>query len=279
MAAEQRRMLEQLMGADAFGGKPSRENIAFFDPRVCKSFIVGTCPHDMFVNTKMDIGACPKLHSDKFKNEYEIAQKTKDYGFEWDYMRDLQKYVRECDQRIESSEKKLDYAPDEEAKSNTLLKEIGEIEKTIISQLEEVEVLGETGEVLKAIEEYHKVEKYKQDRTEKEKDLRGVTDNQNSSTQQKLQVCDICAAYLSRLDNDRRLADHFWGKLHMGHKIIRETYQQLSKELSKRTEPPRDYLKNVQYDDRPSRYDDDRGYQGGRGGRRGRPRGGRSSRY
>ena len=34
-----------------------------------------------------------------------------------------------------------------------------------------------------------------------------------SGAQSKLQVCDVCGAYLSRLDNDRRLADHFAGKV------------------------------------------------------------------
>ena len=32
----------------------------------------------------------------------------------------------------------------------------------------------------------------------------------------ELQVCDVRGAYLSRLDNDRRLADHFYGKMHHG---------------------------------------------------------------
>ncbi len=34
--------------------------------------------------------------------------------------------------------------------------------------------------------------------------------------QQKLRVCDVCGSYLGIYDNDRRLADHFGGKLHLG---------------------------------------------------------------
>ncbi|PIO59970.1 hypothetical protein TELCIR_18550 [Teladorsagia circumcincta] len=30
------------------------------DPDICKYYIVGFCPHDMFVNTKADLGACPR---------------------------------------------------------------------------------------------------------------------------------------------------------------------------------------------------------------------------
>ncbi|KAH9607384.1 hypothetical protein KSS87_011769, partial [Heliosperma pusillum] len=38
----------------------------------------------------------------------------------------------------------------------------------------------------------------------------------------KLCVCDICGAFLSVYDSDRRLADHFGGKLHLGYMQIRE---------------------------------------------------------
>ena len=40
--------------------------------------------------------------------------------------------------------------------------------------------------------------------------------------QQKLRVCEVCSAFLGIHDNDRRLADHFGGKLHLGFIKIRE---------------------------------------------------------
>lgn len=45
--------------------------------------------------------------------------------------------------------------------------------------------------------------------------------------QQKLRVCEVCSAYLGLQDNDRRLADHFGGKLHLGFIEIREKLQDL----------------------------------------------------
>ena len=44
----------------------------------------------------------------------------------------------------------------------------------------------------------------------------------SSYQQQKLRVCEVCCAYLGIHDNDRRLADHFGGKLHLGFIEIRE---------------------------------------------------------
>uniref|UniRef100_S4RI13 Zgc:158803 n=1 Tax=Petromyzon marinus TaxID=7757 RepID=S4RI13_PETMA len=46
-------------------------------------------------------------------------------------------------------------------------------------------------------------------------------------TAQKLRVCEVCSAYLGLHDNDRRLADHFGGKLHLGFIEIREKLQEL----------------------------------------------------
>ena len=61
--------------------------------------------------------------------------------------------------------------------------------------------------------------------------------------QQRLRVCEVCSSYLENFDgvhdNDKRLADHYGGKLHLGfidlrfgfigHKLL------CSEELSKRS--------------------------------------------
>jgi hypothetical protein len=46
-----------------------------------------------------------------------------------------------------------------------------------------------------------------------QRDLQQLTDTSGASGHQKLRVCDVCGAYLSVLDSDRRLADHFGGKV------------------------------------------------------------------
>ena len=49
----------------------------------------------------------------------------------------------------------------------------------------------------------------------------------SSYQQQKLRVCEVCGAYLGIHDNDRRLADHFGGKLHLGFITIRTKLDEL----------------------------------------------------
>ena len=120
MAAEQRKLLEQLMGASA---TTQATKISLSDPKVCRSYIVGTCPHDLFTNTKQDLGPYPKVHAESLKTEYENlsdAEKRR-YGFEYDYMRDLQKYIDECNRRIDAAQRRLEKTPDEIRQTNVLV--------------------------------------------------------------------------------------------------------------------------------------------------------------
>lgn len=47
---------------------------------------------------------------------------------------------------------------------------------------------------------------------------------------QKLRVCTVCGAFLSIFDSDRRLADHFSGKLHLGYLQIRRKIKVMADE-------------------------------------------------
>ncbi|KAI1912695.1 splicing factor [Ophidiomyces ophidiicola] len=274
MAAEQRKLLEQLMGADQLigtGGSGRNSQLSITDPKLCRSYLVGTCPHDLFTNTKQDLGPCPKIHNEGLKTEYETAsshEKAK-WGFEYDYMRDMQKYIDECNRRIDSAQRRLEKTPDEIRQTNNLLRQISELNKTINNGLDEVSILGELGSVSLAVTEFHKIRQAKHQKDTYERDLKALSDTSGPSGHQKLQVCDVCGAYLSRLDNDRRLADHFFGKMHLGYAKMRETYGILQKEL--KGAPP------MRHDDgMPSR---DQGYEdSGWGSRAGGGYGGRSYR-
>ncbi|KAK9453543.1 hypothetical protein V1511DRAFT_505026 [Dipodascopsis uninucleata] len=235
MAAEQRKLLEQLMGAEALAGKGAkRQEIPLSDARVCKSYLVGTCPHDLFTNTKQDLGPCPKIHSESQKAEYlREKEKGRDFSnFELDYLRDVEKYVLDCNRRIDAAQRRLERTPEEIAQTNALIKDIDELNDKIDIYMDEITVLGEYGAISRALQEYHDVKILLHDREAKERELKNMSDNVGPSGHQKLQVCDVCGAYLSRLDNDRRLADHFGGKMHLGYAQMRSIYKDLQERVS-----------------------------------------------
>jgi uncharacterized membrane protein YgcG len=274
MAAEQRKLLEQLMG-DSFNTASSSRtaNLTLSSPQVCRSYLAGTCPHDLFTNTKQDIGPCPKSHPENLKIEYDGLSKDEKekYGFEYDYMRDMQKYIDECNRRIDQAQRRLEKTPDEIRQTNTYLKTISDLNKTINTGLLEISCLGEMGSVSLACSEFYKVRTAKMAKEQAERDLKSLSDTSGPSGHQKLQVCDVCGAYLSRLDNDRRLADHFYGKMHLGYAQMRRTYETLQKELKGKAPPIRPEESSPAG---PRGYGDD-GYDGGWGGGRGGGYGGR----
>ena len=53
---------------------------------------------------------------------------------------------------------------------------------------------------------------------------------------QRHRICGDCGAYLGIRDNDRRLADHFGGKLHRSFVFIREKLAELKKSAPERRE-------------------------------------------
>jgi len=277
MAAEQRKLLEQLMGENLMvaPGAARGPSITITDPKACKSYIVGSCPHDLFTNTKQDLGPCPKIHNEALKDEYEHAdeQQKRKWGFDFDYLRDMQRYIDDCNRRIDQAQRRLEKTPDEIRQTNALLKQINELSRSIENALMEVQVLGELGSVNTAVTEYFKVRQLRATKEDRERELKALSDTSGPSGHQKLQVCDVCGAYLSRLDNDRRLADHFFGKMHLGYAQMRKTYAVLQKELAGRAPPVRD--EPMGGPGGPRGGYDDGGYGGGGYGRSGGYGGGR----
>jgi hypothetical protein len=242
MAAEQRKLLEQLMGDQLLAGPNAARapTLTITDPKVCRSFLCGGCPHDLFTNTKQDLGPCPKQHPPALREEYQSAtpEKRREWSFDFDWQRDMSKYVSECDRRIDTAQRRLEKTPEEIRMHNAILADISSLGKTIEAGIVEIETLSELGAVNLAVQEYYSLRLKKVQKEERERELRSLGETSGPSGHQKLQVCDVCGAYLSRLDNDRRLADHFYGKMHLGYAFMRREMEKLGKELKGR-QPPR----------------------------------------
>lgn len=110
--------------------------------------------------------------------------------------------------------------------------ELGEQIGTKLAKVEELGAQGLVEESMKLTEEVDELRKAKSDA---EQEFR-ATMPASTYQQQKLRVCEICSAYLGIHDNDRRLADHFGGKLHVGFIQIREKLAGLQKRVSELNE-------------------------------------------
>lgn len=224
---QMRQMLDQLMGT-ARNGEGGR-NLKFSDSRVCKSFLIGCCPHDILASTRMDLGECPKVHDLAFRADYESANKNRDYFYDIEAMEHLQAFIADCDRRTEAAKKRLAETQEE------LTAEVAEKANAVHSLAEEIgkklakaEALGEAGEVEESIALMKEIDELRSKKVKAEHEYR-TSMPASTYQQQKLRVCEVCSAYLGIHDNDIRLADHFGGKLHLGFMAIREKLSELEK--------------------------------------------------
>ncbi|XP_027185820.1 putative RNA-binding protein Luc7-like 2 isoform X1 [Coffea eugenioides] len=313
-----RKQLDVLMGANR-NGDVREVDRKYYDRDVCRLFLSGLCPHELFQLTKMDMGPCPKVHSLQLRKEYEESKAKGTDNYDRDLEDVIDRLIVECDRKIARALKRLD---DEDAKAAiaisvsevTQTPEILELSKQIKEKLKEAdqydlegktdmkiralevveelrtkradkqsmllldafnkdraslpqpltnppqlaplpaatpdpriqemineklkkaEDLGEQGmvdEAQKALEEAEALKKLPA-RQENVADSAKYTAADVRITDQKLRVCDICGAFLSVYDSDRRLADHFGGKLHLGYMQIREKLAELQEERNKK---------------------------------------------
>ncbi|CAH1954336.1 unnamed protein product [Acanthoscelides obtectus] len=245
---QMRAMLDQLMGTGR-NGENNRFHVKFNDPRVCKSFLLSCCPHEILSSTRMDLGECPKIHDLALRADFEKAQQTKDYFYDLDAMEHLQAFIGDCDRRTESAKQRLAETQEElTAEVAVKANSVHELAEQIGQKLAKAEQLGEEGFVDESMKLMEEVDELRKKKLEAEQEYRNSMPA-SSYQQQKLRVCEVCSAYLGIHDNDRRLADHFGGKLHLGFIKIREKLAELEKNAEKRKEEKRKAGKDRDRDD------------------------------
>ncbi|XP_026389869.1 putative RNA-binding protein Luc7-like 2 isoform X2 [Papaver somniferum] len=313
-----RKQLDVLMGANR-NGDVTEVNRKYYDRDVCRLFLVGLCPHELFQLTKMDMGACSKVHSLQLRKEYEEAKASGSHSYERELEDVIDRLIVECDRKITRALKRLE---EDDAKAAIAISvsevtqspEVLDLSKQIAQKLKEVDKLDLEGladskiRAMESVEELrtkradkqamllldafnkdraslqqplpappllaplpmlappdHRTQEMINEKLKKAEDLGelGMVDEAQKAleeaealkklgarleplpdsskytaadvriTDQKLRVCDICGAFLSVYDSDRRLADHFGGKLHLGYMQIREKLAELQEDRNK----------------------------------------------
>ena len=66
-------MLDELMGRNRNIAPNDKKRQMHWsdDPELCRLYIVDFCPHELFTNTKADLGPCGKVHDDAMRKMYE----------------------------------------------------------------------------------------------------------------------------------------------------------------------------------------------------------------
>merc|ERR1719162_907075 len=170
----------------------------------------------------MDLGECPKIHDLALRADYQQAASARDCFYDVEATEHLRAFIEDCDRRTELAKKRLAETQEElSAEVSSKAEKVHELSETIGKKLAQAEQAGAEGKVEESMKFMEEVDDIRKKKVSAELEYRNSMPA-SSYQQQKLRVCEICSAYLGIHDNDRRLADHFGGKLHLGFIKIRE---------------------------------------------------------
>lgn len=124
--------------------------------QVCRYYLVRFCPHDLFHNTKADLGPCPNLHDEVVRNKYHSEAppytKTK---FEDEFLKYCRSMLNEVERKIQKGEQRLAQSQlaKQEAGANPRTKaeeQIALLTEKINNLVKEAERLGFEGNIEQA---------------------------------------------------------------------------------------------------------------------------------
>lgn len=81
--------------------------ILFFFFQYCKYYLVNFCPHDLFVNTRADLGPCAKVHDDEVKRLYDESNSHKKFQYLDDFIRFCNNILNDVQRKIEKGKQRL----------------------------------------------------------------------------------------------------------------------------------------------------------------------------
>lgn len=254
-------MLDELMGRNrnyAPDDAKARE-LKWTDSDVCKYYIVQFCPHDLFTNTKADLGACGKIHDDALKAKFQEEDERESYKkgqFIDDFLRFCQRMLSDLSSRIKRAKERLALTQEKEERFREQMaqqaaegsgnKEADEkillLSEKITALVAEAETAGCNGNVEQAQGLLKLSDQLREEREDIRKSLNLPSQNMSgthplreeyAAQQKAMEVCDTCGAFLIVGDAQQRIDDHLLGKQHVGYARLRAAVDRILDERRK----------------------------------------------
>uniref|UniRef100_A0A182M1P7 Uncharacterized protein n=1 Tax=Anopheles culicifacies TaxID=139723 RepID=A0A182M1P7_9DIPT len=266
-----RQLLDELMGRNRnLDPSASAKEVSWSDEEFCPYFLVKFCPHDLFVNTRADLGQCTKLHDDEAKRLFDEAKPCrKKTQYEEDFLRFCTNMINEVDRKIVKGKQRLLLMNSKTEGGRPATKhqdQLNFLTEKINKLVREAEEAGTRGDVEQAqvvsrvnslmIQLYSNLdglmEQCDQLKEEKEALLKqqesngwSVTAEIAASQEKQMEVCEVCGAFLIVGDAQQRIDDHLTGKQHLGYSKLRKAVDEMYEARRKNTLNLEDRLKET----------------------------------
>ena len=230
-----RKALDNMMGKDR--NLPIREQILkkkhFDDQDVCKFFLIGFCPHELFTYVKSsNIGECHYRHDQQFKISFESDPNREYYQIKYEesLISFLESITSELDMKIKRCLERIELPPPEQVLNKDAQIEIENLNKEITEKIKEAEHLGEMGLIDQSEKLMKEIEQIKIQRNL----LTNTKEHAAIYKDRQMKVCEICGALQSAIDNEKRIQTHKEGKIHSAYLKIRQCLDLLRKKRIER---------------------------------------------
>lgn len=222
-----RQILDQLMGKDRDLPRKERMRLQkhFDSPEVCKYYLLDFCPHDLFPNTKSDLGPCTKRHDEYFRDQFSKDSNKEQYQVKYEemLMDFLEVLISEVDNKMKKSLERIEAPLPETEKPKDVMDQIRLIDMKIQELVETAEKFGEVGRIDDSEIVIRQIDRLKEQKNE----LNTLSEHPLMIKEKQMKVCEVCGAMQSVQDNEKRLQVHIEGKLHSGYLKIREYLEML----------------------------------------------------
>ncbi|XP_034484373.1 luc7-like protein 3 [Drosophila innubila] len=104
-----RQMLDELMGRNRnLHPSEAGQAVNWEDPEFCQFYNVKFCPHDLFINTRADLGPCVRIHDEEAKHLYEEARPSqRKRHTEDEFLRFCNVMLHDVDRKIQKGKQRL----------------------------------------------------------------------------------------------------------------------------------------------------------------------------
>ena len=183
--ASQAALLDELLGKNRDAtDSDAMKGPHWSDEDMCRYFLCGFCPHDLFVNTKTDLGPCDKMHDERLRENYKKSSRFEKMGYEEEFYRYLCYLLEDVDKRIRRGHERLavskSAAPVDPEAAAEKADKIASLTRRINDLVEQAEQLGTEGNVDQAQGVLKLCEQLKFERSQLEGDTRPGAGQVNS---------------------------------------------------------------------------------------------------
>ncbi|XP_066257586.1 luc7-like protein 3 isoform X2 [Euwallacea similis] len=242
-------LLDELMGRHRnIAPNENFRSTDWEDPEYCKFFMVKFCPHDLFVNTRADLGPCSKTHDEEARKLFQEAKKAhfRKIQYQEDFIRFCTSMLTEVERKIVKGKQRLalsgksvlastnpQQAEKNQEKIDILNERINDLER-------EAEEAGTDGNVEQAQGLMKLCDQLKEEREALRKSEIGqlnLTAQLAVEQEKQMEVCEVCGAFLIVGDAQQRIDDHLMGKQHMGYMRLKKAVEEITAIIMESKEP------------------------------------------